>query len=77
MDEFDHLLEAFVLAIVEFALDVVATSAGWELRDALDGVGPLAAAQIVRLARVQEVLLHVCSHLHVASFCWLVKMETD
>lgn len=61
-----HLLEALVPAVVELALDVVATCAGWKLRYALHGVGPLATAQVVRLARVQEVLLHVCGHLHFA-----------
>ena len=71
----EHLLEALVLAVVELALDVVAAGAGWELRDALHGVGPLTTAQVVRLARVQEVLLHVCGHLHLAE-CLVDKWGT-
>ena len=64
-----NLLESLDLVWqgVEVALCLVATGAGRELGNALDGVGSGAAAQIVCLASVEEVLLNVLSHLHLYS----------
>lgn len=62
-----NLLESLDLVWqgVEVALCLVAAGAGRELGNALDGVGSGAAAQIVCLASVEEVLLNVLSHLHL------------
>ena len=62
----NYLLEAALDRIViELALELVPAGTGGKLRDPVDRVGTFATTQVVGLASVHEVLLHVCCHLHL------------
>ena len=60
-----YLREAFgVLSIIKISWDLVAARSGHELWNAFDRVRSLATTQVSGFGCVEEVLLHICGHLH-------------
>lgn len=53
-----------VLPIVKISWDLIATSSGRILWKAFDWVGSLPTTQVSGFGCVEEVLLHICGHLH-------------
>lgn len=64
------LITLVVLSRVEITWEIIAAGAWCPLRKALNWVRTLSTAQVRRFGSHEEVLLHVCSHLHfLSSLC--------